>query len=326
MDLNDNGKRLLATLIICSTISIVVVAARFWCQYSLRRKFHADDWWILATVVTYLGGQCVVLWGLTMGTGGMELPEIVLELAKTPSEARAIALENYLKSLYIAVTMLFVILYEVKMSICIYYRQIFTTQQYRILSLMIMIAATAWFIAVELTDLCYCIPMDRFWHPTKPGRCLNFNLFYLAINIVETVIDTAILALPIRAIFKVQLALKTQLIVSGIFLLGGFAIITNILRIYYSYQPNVEYIAFIASEIWGNIHITMAILCACLPTYMPLRMKAARLLRTLRDMYSSTVHSGLSSPMISVSEDNTDGLEPKRHIEHTEINSHNEPV
>ncbi|OTA89975.1 hypothetical protein M434DRAFT_99552 [Hypoxylon sp. CO27-5] len=256
----------------------------------------------------------------------MELPEIVLELAKTPSEATAIALENYLKSLYIAMTMLFIILYEVKMSICLYYRQIFTTPQYRILSLMIMIAATAWFIAVELTDLCYCIPMDKFWHPMKPGRCLNFNLFYLTTNIVETVIDTAILALPIRAIFTVQLALKTQLIVSGIFLLGGFAIITNILRIYYSYKPNTEYLAFTVSEIWGDVHITMAILCACLPTYMPIRMKAAKLLRTLRDMYSSKVHSGFSSTRVSVSEDNTNGLESKRHMEHTEINSHNDLV
>lgn len=81
--------------------------------------------------------------------------------------------------------------------------------------------ATAWFIGVQIANLCICLPIDIFWHRTKPGRCLNFNLFYLVAGITETVIDAAILALPIRAVFTVQIALKTKLLVSGIFLLGG---------------------------------------------------------------------------------------------------------
>lgn len=81
--------------------------------------------------------------------------------------------------------------------------------------------ATAWFIGVQIANLCICLPIDIFWHRMEPGRCLNFNLFYLIAGITETVIDAAILALPIRAVFTVQIALKTKLLVSGIFLLGG---------------------------------------------------------------------------------------------------------
>ncbi|KAI0838734.1 hypothetical protein F5Y06DRAFT_296343 [Hypoxylon sp. FL0890] len=97
MDLNDNGMRLFVTLIICSTLSIVFVAVRFWCRYSFKTRFHADDWLMLMTVVAYVGGKSVLLWGLFVGTGGKEQWEIVLELAKTPSEATVIALENYLE-------------------------------------------------------------------------------------------------------------------------------------------------------------------------------------------------------------------------------------
>lgn len=79
----------------------------------------------------------------------------------------------------------------------------------------------AWLISAFVVGVVYCIPLDKFWHPFKPGRCLNFNLFYLLIGVFETVIDIAILVLPVRATFKVQLPLKTKLIVSSIFLVGG---------------------------------------------------------------------------------------------------------
>lgn len=79
----------------------------------------------------------------------------------------------------------------------------------------------AWFISAFVVGLVYCIPLDKFWHPFKPGHCLDFNLFYLLIGVFETVIDVVILILPVRATFNVQLPLKTKLLVSSIFLLGG---------------------------------------------------------------------------------------------------------
>jgi hypothetical protein len=79
----------------------------------------------------------------------------------------------------------------------------------------------AWFTAGFVVAFVYCIPLDKFWHPFKPGRCLDFNLFYLLIGVFETVIDIVILILPVRATFNVQLPLKTKLLVSSIFLLGG---------------------------------------------------------------------------------------------------------
>ncbi|KAI1418547.1 hypothetical protein F5Y13DRAFT_184189 [Hypoxylon sp. FL1857] len=326
MGLDGNDKRLLVTLIICSTICTALVAARFWCRYSLLKRFHAADWLILVTLVGCLGGQTVVLWGLITGKGGKNLLELTLELAETTSEATAIALQNYLESLYIAMTIFFFVLYAIKMSICLFYRQIFATPRYRIISLMIMIVATAWYVATEVVAICYCIPIDPLWHPTETGRCPNIGLFYLIAGIVETMIDVAILALPIRAVFTVRLALKTKLMVSGIFLLGGLAIITNMLRIYYSYQPGSLTLAYTGTEIWSNIHITIAILCACLPTYTPLKAKATRLLDALRDTYSSTLYLVFSGTRIRVPEDNTVGLRSNFQTKNTETNSGKESI
>lgn len=81
--------------------------------------------------------------------------------------------------------------------------------------------SVAWFISAFVVGVVYCMPLDKFWHPFKDGRCLNFNLFYLIIGIFETVIDFTILVLPVRATFKVQMPMKTKFLVSGIFLIGG---------------------------------------------------------------------------------------------------------
>jgi hypothetical protein len=306
MALNGNGERRLAAVVVGIAVSTIAVATRFWCRHVLKTGIQADDWWILVTLVSYIGGQTAVLWGLFAGTGGREIEEIEIELLSHPSPDTVLSLENYLESLVIGVTIVYFVLYTAKMSICLFYRRIFPTPQYRRLSLIVMGLATAWFIGTEVANLVICVPFDIFWHRMKPGRCLNFNLFYLINGIAETIIDTIILALPVRAVFNVQVPLKTKILVSGIFLLGGFVIVTNILRVFYSYQPNAEFITFTNSEIWTNVHITTAILCACLPVYKPLRAKATDLVRKLRSGYSSSRRHVLGSGSLRISDDHTD--------------------
>lgn len=86
--------------------------------------------------------------------------------------------------------------------------------------------STAWFIATEVTNILTCIPVQTFWVRPPPGqpangKCLNFNVFFLASGIAETIIDTSILILPIRAIYGLKMATRTKFLVASIFLLGG---------------------------------------------------------------------------------------------------------
>jgi hypothetical protein len=104
-----------------------------------------------------------------------------------------------------------------------------------------MAIATAWFIATQIGNLLICQPIDSFWNRAKPGKCLNFNIMFLATGIIDTLIDLMILLLPVRIAFTLQLPTKTKIAVAGIFALGGFVVITNIIRISYIYQPNEKY-------------------------------------------------------------------------------------
>ena len=123
--------------------------------------------------------------------------------------------------MFIGNTILYVTFFLAKISVCLMYRRIFSTQPFRKLCLGLMIISTLYFIAAQVTNLCTCIPIDSFWHRLQPGKCLNFNLFSLIIGIFDILIDAIILALPVRAVSSLQLPARTKAIVSGIFLLGG---------------------------------------------------------------------------------------------------------
>ncbi|ORY17865.1 hypothetical protein BCR34DRAFT_474220, partial [Clohesyomyces aquaticus] len=128
------------------------------------------------------------------------------------------------------------------LSILFFYRRIFFVKTgYLKVSLFVILVSTAWFIAAEVANLLTCLPIDAFWHRTKPGRCLDFNVMFLGIVVAEIVIDIIIFILPFRVAFQLQLPKRTKVAVAGIFALGGFSIITNVIRLYYTYRPGSAY-------------------------------------------------------------------------------------
>lgn len=80
--------------------------------------------------------------------------------------------------------------------------------------------SSVWFVAIFIANLIICIPVDHFWHRTQPGRCLNFGVFFTSANIIEIVLDTCILAIPILGIIPLQMSVRTRALVLGIFLVG----------------------------------------------------------------------------------------------------------
>ncbi|KAI3324537.1 hypothetical protein HD806DRAFT_533999 [Xylariaceae sp. AK1471] len=220
MELDDNSKRRLATAIGSCTVVILSIALRFWCKLSQKIPLRAEDWWILVVLPEYAAATAVDIWGLFKGSTGKEFSEVAVALLTSPSPENVTSLENYLKALYIGYFISTFGLTCIRLSLCCLYRHIFSTPEFRMRSTIVIGVSLAWFITAFVVSLVVCIPLDAFWHPLEPGRCLNFSLYFLLIGVFETVIDAAVLALPVAAVFKVQLPLKTRVIVSSIFLLG----------------------------------------------------------------------------------------------------------
>ncbi|KAI1123678.1 hypothetical protein F5Y10DRAFT_269822 [Nemania abortiva] len=272
MELASEALNMLLAIFISSIIATISVILRFWCKHKLKAGFHADDWWILICLVSWFGTASATLWGIFNETGEKIFVEIMAQPYSSPSPSDLLTLKNFLVAIYISVTLSYWAAYTAKIAMCLLYRRIFSVPRFRRMSVILMIISTLWIIPTEIVNIINCLPLDSVWRHEQAVICMNFNLIFLTSGIFELVIDVLILALPMWAISTIQMQLKTKLFVATLFLLASFAIITSILRIYYTYQPGARFVNMTGSGFWLAVHIAATILCACVPVYKPLRV------------------------------------------------------
>ncbi|CAF9914521.1 MAG: hypothetical protein HETSPECPRED_002001 [Heterodermia speciosa] len=104
---------------------------------------------------------------------------------------------------------------------------------------------------------------------------------------VEIVLDVVILSLPLKMILGLQISCKRKIMLCVVFSIGGFAVITGIVRTSLTYVPGRHYINWTRGELWTNIHLGTAVLCACLPTYAPLLRHLAAFGSKIASRFSS---------------------------------------
>jgi len=85
----------------------------------------------------------------------------------------------------------------------------------------LFILCSLWGIGSMASGFLLCSPPSNFWNMKDLGKCQNYNTYLLVTSILEIVLTSAILALPIKPILRLNLDLRTQLTILGIFLLGG---------------------------------------------------------------------------------------------------------
>ena len=78
-----------------------------------------------------------------------------------------------------------------------------------------------WTVPAFFAELFTCVPLAAWRNPKIKGKCIDYPKFRAAIMSLEVVLDSVILALPIREIIKLQMPLKRKIMVSCVFLLGG---------------------------------------------------------------------------------------------------------
>ncbi|KAF2869133.1 hypothetical protein BDV95DRAFT_112969 [Massariosphaeria phaeospora] len=301
--LNSQGQKSFNVAIACMSLGLVAVVLRLVCKRLQKNGFHLDDFWIVLSVFACLAAEIVVTWGNITGGGGNEMEEIL----KSGSKDVLSQVSNYLQGLLLSWTFYLAASFTIKMSLLSLYRRLFTTQGYRQICLGLMALSVLWFVGAEIGNFIICIPFDSFWNRLKPGRCLNFNIYALAVGIVDVVIDFCILAVPVKIVVSLHLPMYKKIAVSGIFLLGGFTVVTGALRVYLMYQPFSIYVHFAEALMWSNIHLLTAIICACLPVYKPLWQAAARLSARVLTLYNSRFRSTTELPSF-VRRDDGQGL------------------
>ena len=108
----------------------------------------------------------------------------------------------------------------VKISILCLYLSIFPNRRFRYLAYSIMGLTSCYCLGFILRTLLICSPIEYNWNKNIHGSCGDTNAASIAGGISNMVLDIIVIILPMPMVWRLQMATKKKVIISGIFGLG----------------------------------------------------------------------------------------------------------
>lgn len=119
-----------------------------------------------------------------------------------------------------------------RLSILTLYLRIFTGKVTRSLAWVTMFFVIAMGLAFQLTAIFLCHPVNYFWDRQRPhgGVCHDLNTYYRAFGLPNILIDVAILAVPLPAVWTLHASLARKLGLTFMFFTGTIALVASCVR------------------------------------------------------------------------------------------------
>ncbi|KAK4171733.1 hypothetical protein QBC36DRAFT_89212 [Triangularia setosa] len=296
-DSAGNTTAVLVTSVVALGLALLSVVARIYIRVSFRQGVQIDDYMIFLSTVglSICGG--LLLWFYAVAAYGLWLADVPVEgqLGLSGHDLERITL--YLKIVYAVAILYFAVSGTTKLGILLMYRRIFRRDSAFNIQLMVVGAlASLWCLSGILASVFNCVPVEKAWAlPINDERyCYNYNIFWLAAGILEVVFDVMILALPMTSLRKLKMPLANKLSAGGIFFLGGFVVVTGIVKVALGYVPGGRNPNQFKTVLWATLHLTTAVICATLPIMNPMlrRIRKSWLIQLVAGSVLSTNKSG----------------------------------
>ncbi|KAI4161212.1 MAG: hypothetical protein LQ342_005108 [Letrouitia transgressa] len=169
----------------------------------------------------------------------------------------------------------------IKLSILLFYRRIFTTKNFILVTNLTGLVVIAWWIAVVFTQIFSCRPVHGFWNRAVEPTCIKPTPYYVGVAVPNIATDIVLLALPVRMILGLQLSTGQKIGLTATFLTGGFVVAASLIRIFKLLPTSTQtdlFWSWTDSGTWTSIEPSVGVICACLPTLRPmLRLFSSKL-------------------------------------------------
>lgn len=197
-------------------ITGLVVGLRFISKffYSYRRGFGPDDWSIFAAMVVAIPGMFVNVFGLAANGLGRDV------WAMTPE-----GLANFARYFYIEELVYLTLMTLVKLSLCLFYLEIFPGIKIRRLLWSTVAFHVAMWLAFFIKVIFQCLPLGWYWarfNDLDPyrGKCININAAGWAHAALNVASDIWLLALPLSQLRSLGLHWKRKVGAAIMFSMG----------------------------------------------------------------------------------------------------------
>lgn len=127
------------------------------------------------------------------------------------------------KILWIAEIVFVLTITPVKISVLCFYRNAFSTPRFRRATYYMSALCVAWLISGFWVTIFQCRPVRAVYDlkAAAGAHCISFKNFAFAHEVINTLTDICILALPLFMIRKLQLPTRRKVQLVSIFLTGG---------------------------------------------------------------------------------------------------------
>ncbi|KAM7215590.1 hypothetical protein V8F06_009057 [Rhypophila decipiens] len=251
-------------------LATIAVALRFLSKRLIRTAWQLDDYLALLGLIFHHG--LFISSAVSVIRGGIGR-DIRLVMAEDPENIVIL-----FKSFFASEVMYGLSCTTIKLSVLAFYHRIFPTRTVKLGCYILGGMSIAWTVAVEIVVMVQCRPLQAFWYielkklPTT--KCIDIVLFFLTNSSVNTVIDLAILMLPIREIAMLHTSRNKKIGIASVFLLGGIAFAASLTRTTLKgiiYREGVTNFTKQTSTSGTAtvIEVYVAIIGACLPTLVP---------------------------------------------------------
>jgi hypothetical protein len=189
---------------------------------------------------------------------------------------------------YISSSTYVIVLGLIKVSIVLFYLELFPTKQFRTYAYLVLVYIIVSSLVIFLLTVFACSPIKAFWDRDINGKCLDVQALAYANSASAIVQDIILLILPLLFIKNLHMQRYRKIAVGLMFTVGTFGCIATFVRLQallafkLSLDPTWDFVPVV---IWTELELAAAFVCASLPS---IRVLLAKVLPTgLKVVFSS---------------------------------------
>ncbi|KAJ5189369.1 hypothetical protein N7491_005703 [Penicillium cf. griseofulvum] len=250
------GHQALAISAVFTSIATFITAVRIFTRAFLVKQMGADDYVILVSLAFSW-----IFFGLMVG-------EVFHGMGEHYTDIPAPIYKAQMIYFWASVPIYQTSLISTKMSILLQYKRVFSTPRMRLACWLMIGVLGVYGTWTIISAWANCVPLAKFWDDTVPGFCFDKKALWFSNSAIHIITDIVILIYPMPVLKSLQLPRRQKFALMAVFALGGFVLITSILRlksllvISNSTDPTYDNVG---AATWSAVECNVAIICACLP-------------------------------------------------------------
>ncbi|KAM0803202.1 hypothetical protein BDR22DRAFT_55655 [Usnea florida] len=250
----------IATSAITMCLMTFAVFARITAKAFVVKKIHLEDYALIFALIGVAAWTSLYLSARAYGLG--------LHIEDVPAED----LSRFLYLCNIAEIIYGPVIFAAKWSVLLQLKRIFTPAKrdgvYWTINI-VTFMTFAFYLATMFSFIFQCSPREAIWNLEVKGKCINSIAATFSCGVINLFSDTATLALPLWAIWHLQMPIKKKLPVSAVFGTGFFACVMGSMGVAYRARllHSVDF-SYIITQVgmWTLAEFCAVIVVSCMPS------------------------------------------------------------